>query len=423
MNDFHHLITSGRTEEALERLQTHIQTKAPAWQQSIVLLRASWAQLEKETLEGVISSEEAELRRNRIQAGALQLAEQMEQPNARPDDLWQELKGELWNEDIAESVNAHNYTDLDDAKIEIEDSSEVIIGSGNTVNRNIFKALGRWQFWGLLLILVIIGAYLVFGSQQLLGQQEATFNSLEEIRQELNRLADEGGERWQEQLPELENQLAVGMKALQKGDYQTATQQLEAVAKVAPLATVYQNLAYAYEQEGKIEEAYQMRQKARQIDSDIFAPKPAETIKGRYVNLLAPEHGREVLAVTDRTLEALVDGELTRTGNLMPDGWIVFAFNQERPAVIDRLDYYVPASNRYTLSALEIWTSTQSADGPFDSVGLFSVQNVHLTRQPFQEFSWKPIQAKYVKIKLGNPFAGENYPSRGYEMRLWGQLR
>lgn len=253
------LLAAGRTAEALAQLQDHILKKAPKWRQSALLLRAGWSQLEKEVMGGLISGEEAERRRNRVNAGALQLLENLESGLTTPEELWQELKPQFWNDTIAEEMKKQeqNSTDISGSNIHIEGSSDVVTGSGNMVIKKIINALGRWQFWSILLVLAGLGVFGFFGGQEILGNQEEAYASLSIIQKELARLAEERGEDFEQQLPEIENQLASGMKALKKEDYKTAAQELEAAAEKAPLASVYKNLAYAYEQEGKIEKAYE----------------------------------------------------------------------------------------------------------------------------------------------------------------------
>lgn len=423
MTHIHQLLAAGRTADALERLQEHIQDKAPKWRQPILLLRASWAQLEKERRQGIISGEEAERRRNRINAAALQLAENLESGLAAPEELWRELKPQFWNENIAEVMKKQeqNQTNISGSNINIEGSSDVIVGSGNTVSKKIVNALGRWQFWGILVVLGGLGAFGYFGGMEIIDQQEVAYASLSEIRQELSKLAEERGEDFQARVPEIEAQAKSGLKAMKKGDYQTAIRELEAAAGKAPLASLYKDLAYAYEQEGNIEKTYQMRNRAREIDPNAYGVRSASEIKGKYLNLLAAENGGELLVASDPRMERLVN-ESTELFAVDKNAWAVFGFNEERPALIDRVDFYIKETRYLNPASFEVQTSLESPNGPFTSAGIFEPQNAFVKRKPFQEFTFAPVEAKYVKIIIG---PAHDHPSATYpsELRLWGRLQ
>ena len=424
MTTIHDLLAGGRTAEALEQLQEHIQSHAPKWRQTVLLLRASWAQLEQEIRQGLVSGEEAERRRNRINAGALQLAENLKSGLATPEELWQELKSQFWNENIAEAMSKQeqNQTNISGSNINIEGSSEVIIGSGNTVTKKIFNALGRWQFWGILVVLGGLGIFGYFGGMEILEQQEAAYASLSEIRQELAKLAEERGGSFQSKVPGIEAQAKSGLQALKKGDYQTAIKELSAAADQAPLASLYKDLAYAYEQDGNIEKAYQMRKRAKEIDSDAYAARPAEEIKGQYLNLLASENGGELLASSNPDMADAISENLQNYAWVSPNDWAVFGFNQERPALVDRLDFYIPESSNGNLQSFELQVGMESTNGPFTSVGVFEPQNAYIQKKPFQEFSFGPVEARYIKIILGSPH-GNTGGAYVHELRLWGRLR
>ncbi|MCO6478120.1 MAG: hypothetical protein J5I94_15930 [Phaeodactylibacter sp.] len=149
------LLAKGETARALAQLQEHIFRKAPKWRQPVLLLRASWAQLEKERLQGIINQEQAELHHTSINAAALHLLESVDSGLARPDELWLEFKGRFWNEKIAETMKKGepNNNELSSTRINIHGNSNVAIGSGNTIRKRIFNVLKRWKFWSILVML------------------------------------------------------------------------------------------------------------------------------------------------------------------------------------------------------------------------------------------------------------------------------
>lgn len=414
------LLVSGQTTVALQQLQSQVPA---SWQQSVLLLRASLSQLEKEVMNGMISSEEAQRRRNQINASTLQLLDKLESGGTTPESLFQELKSNYWNQNIAQEMakQEENNTNISGSNINISGSSDVVIGSGNTVTKKIFKALGRWQFWTLLVVLAIIVGFMFFGGREVMSQQDANYTSLGQIQAQLEALIAQKGEGFADQLPQLKEQLVTGMKALKKEDYPTAIKELKELANQAPLASVYKNLAYAYEQNGQIDEAYFMRTEALRVDPNAFFPQKAAEIKGKHVDLLAPENGGEIVVTSDPNMERLLDFYLSRI-SVNVGSWAVFGFNEGHLAIIDRVDFFIPASDDYNPRHFELLVSTASENGPFTSIGKFEPQNAFIKKKPFQEFSFEPVKAKYVKIIMGPQQTDFSYVGI-YEMRLWGKLQ
>ena len=102
MSDFtaiRNLVTKSETAEALQLLQEKVPT---FWQSSLLLLRANLSQLEKEVMNGVTSTEEAQRRRSQLNAATLQLIEKVESDAISPESLFAELKTQFWNQDVAE---------------------------------------------------------------------------------------------------------------------------------------------------------------------------------------------------------------------------------------------------------------------------------------------------------------------------------
>ena len=212
------------------------------------------------------------------------------------------------------------------------------------------------------------------GGKEVIGQQEENFASLGTIQDQLKTLIAEQGEQLAEQAPALQEKLKTGMKALKNEDFSTAIRELEGLAEQAPLAGVYKNLAYAYEQEGNYHQAFAMHRKAQSIDPDAYAPVAASVIKGKYVNLIAPENGGEIAVTSDPKLEQLVDYQLERQ-SVYVKSWVVFSFNEERPVTIDKLDFYIPKSDGYNPREITLLVSNDAPTGPFDTIGVFNPLN------------------------------------------------
>lgn len=67
------LIASGQTESALKQLMELTGKANTETQQTAILLSASWEYQQREAIKGTLSYEEANLHRNRMAKGALEL--------------------------------------------------------------------------------------------------------------------------------------------------------------------------------------------------------------------------------------------------------------------------------------------------------------------------------------------------------------
>ena len=422
MKEIQRIFAQGNTEEALQKLHEYIQKKDPNWEQAVLLLKASYAHLQKQELLNTINPEEANRERNRINAHGLSLLEQVTMGKS-PKRTFTELKNQFWNPEIENimSQEGQNNTNISNANINIQSSSEVLIGSGNTVNKKIVNALGKWQFWLIILGIIGLATFGFFGINSLSGGQDTVVTSVQDLEDELQMLAEEKPELKQ-QLSDLQAQLKTGLQSLRSENYTDAIKNLEQLVQKAPIAGAYQSLAIAYEKEGDIEKAYAMRNQAQKINPEVFATKNATKIKGKYVNLLAPENGGELIIATNPKLEKAINGQLDYNV-FEPNSWAVFGFNESRIALIDRFDFYIPKSSGRTPKAIELFVSTESETGPFDTLAVFNPLNALIKKKPFQEFPFKSVQAKYVKVVIVDSYEGFLNAPYIYEIRLWGKLK
>jgi hypothetical protein len=77
-------------------------------------------------------------------------------------------------------------------------------------------------------------------------------------------------------------------------------------------------------------------------------------------------------------------------------GWKDYIF--ERPAQFDRLGVFVDATSSYHVKTVELHVSDDSERGPFRKIASFTVPNYRNERQPFHEFPFAPVSARYVKL-------------------------
>ncbi|MCG8330307.1 MAG: SUN domain-containing protein [Chitinophagales bacterium] len=386
------------------------------WEEAIILLQSSQVQLSNEKTQQLISSEEAQRRQNQINAGILTLLGHIEQQERSSEDITEQLKGQFWKPELQQVTqnDIDKSVSINHSNITIGNNTDVVIGSGN----KIFKSLGRWQFWAIIMVLLVIGGTLFYGGKRLFAQQENTTVSLTSIQNELAKLASAKGENFTQQIPELKEKISAGVNALNNDNYDEAIQQLEEVAKSAKLATVYQALEDAYLKKGDVKQAYKMRQQALRINPAAYAERSLKELKGKTINLLAPENGGSMKAASDPKMAAIADQNLGKlyTGS---NNWIVFSFKDEQEAELHSFDYYVPSSNKYHIESFDLLVSNDSPTDNFTSIGTFQLENVYLSDQPFQHFTFEPVKARYIKFQINAKSTTGVYM---YEIRLWGKL-
>ena len=52
----------------------------------------------------------------------------------------------------------------------------------------------------------------------------------------------------------------------------------------------------------------------------------------------------------------------------------------------------------YNLKTVELYVSDDSERGPFRKIGTFTVPNFRNERQPFHQFTFEPVTARYAKF-------------------------
>ena len=149
-------------------------------------------------------------------------------------------------------------------------------------------------------------------------------------------------------------------------------------------------------------------------------PGTGKTARGR-VNLLLAENGGQVLVASTEKWKLLIDGK-EDTYTWTETGFGVFGFRDGKTALIDTFTVLIPAQEDSNLKEFELFAGNTSPTGPFESLGRFNTQNMRMMQNPYQEFHFTPVKAKYFKLQSlrshrdsGSMFA--------YEIQLFGELR
>ena len=119
--------------------------------------------------------------------------------------------------------------------------------------------------------------------------------------------------------------------------------------------------------------------------------------RGR-VNLLSAEQGGQILIASSERWAQLIDGK-EETYAWTDEGFAVFGFRDGRTALIDAFAVLVPAQSGTNMKDFELFVGHTAPTGPFESIGRFSTQNMRMMQNPYQEFRFAPVKAKFLKFQ------------------------
>ena len=138
---------------------------------------------------------------------------------------------------------------------------------------------------------------------------------------------------------------------------------------------------------------------------------------GPIINLLDPKNGGQVLVETSDNWAKTIDGTETDK-DFNDDEWAVFAFKDERPATFDTFAVLIPWKGN-NLGNFALLVGNDSPTGKFDSIGKYMTTDAKMVKNPYQEFRFPPVTAKYLKVVLINHWGNV---LRVYQFRLFGRL-
>ena len=131
-------------------------------------------------------------------------------------------------------------------------------------------------------------------------------------------------------------------------------------------------------------------------------PLPASKIATveKAINLLSEKNGGALLAAPNDQWLATVDGSPKAVAWLRKGQEGVYAFKGDKPATFDTFGILIPNSHGNNVKEVELLVGDESVTGTFRSIGTFTTQNLKMMRSPMQHFSFKPVTARFLKIRL-----------------------
>jgi hypothetical protein len=141
---------------------------------------------------------------------------------------------------------------------------------------------------------------------------------------------------------------------------------------------------------------------------------------GRRTNLLSPAEGGEIVTASHERWTMVVDGK-EDTHAWVDAGEAVFAFKNGRAATFDTFAVLIPSASDTNLRDFELLVADDPG-GVYRSIGTFSTQNMRIMRNPYQEFRFAPVKARYLKVRSLKNHSGSAGAITGYEFQLYGAV-
>ena len=155
----------------------------------------------------------------------------------------------------------------------------------------------------------------------------------------------------------------------------------------------------------------------------IAKPTPSTQSQSSPINLLSPGNGGQIIVATNDQWRYAIDGDENnwRYIDAVPfGGWAVYGFADDRPAIFDTFKVLILAEASINLKDFELLAGNDSPTGKFESIGKFQTQNIRFFKNPFQEFKFPAVKAKYLKVKVISSYGFSSVAV--YEFQLLGVL-
>jgi hypothetical protein len=118
---------------------------------------------------------------------------------------------------------------------------------------------------------------------------------------------------------------------------------------------------------------------------------------GRTDLLAAANGGHLVRAPHENWMEP-IDG--TEAWGYITGAEAVYAFKDDKPATFDVFRMLITETRGYNIKSFELLAASDAPNGQFQSLGTFETQNVRLFPSPWQDFTFAPVQARYLKVRV-----------------------
>ena len=149
----------------------------------------------------------------------------------------------------------------------------------------------------------------------------------------------------------------------------------------------------------------------------------APSVGTDIINLLSPQNGGHLVAAPNNEWLKTLQKGTTAALDTSTEG--VYAFKDGRAAVFDTFALDIEEINDGNVKDFELLAGSESANGPFHSIGKFQTQNVKMFDSPYQKFTFAPTAARYLKLRVLSAWnvKSQSVPFIEGEIQLWGILK
>ena len=157
--------------------------------------------------------------------------------------------------------------------------------------------------------------------------------------------------------------------------------------------------------------------------ASVAKPAPSTQPRSSVMNVLSAENGGHVVVATNDRWPYAIDGDEKNWQYIdigVVGSWAVYGFKNDKPATFDTFKVLILGTDSWNLKEFELLAGNDSATGRFESIGKFQTQNIRFFKEPYQEFKFPPVKARYLKVKV---ISSHGFSSVGvYEFQLLGAL-
>ncbi len=125
---------------------------------------------------------------------------------------------------------------------------------------------------------------------------------------------------------------------------------------------------------------------------------PLESIS-KEVNLLAPDQGGQAILVPSDGWLKPVSGNGDQAAGVNVGGEAIYAFKDEKPATFSKFSLLITGADPSNIKEFELLVA-DDWHGEFQSLGKFATLNALVVKTPYQEFTFPPTKARYLKIRI-----------------------
>jgi TIR domain len=155
----------------------------------------------------------------------------------------------------------------------------------------------------------------------------------------------------------------------------------------------------------------------------VAKPAASTQPQSSVMNLLSAENGGHVIVATNDRWPYAIDGDEKNWQYIdigVTGSWAVYGFKDDKAASFDAFKVLILGTESWNLKEFELLAGNDSPTGKFESIGKFQTQNIRFFKDPYHEFRFPPVKARYLKVKV---ISSHGFSSVGvYEFQLLGTL-